>query len=226
MKVTFYGHSTFSVEVAGKTLLFDPFISPNEKAAHIEVDSLSADYVLLSHGHQDHIADAESILTRSGALLISNYEIVSWYGTKGINNGHPMNHGGTKELDVGKVKCVNAIHSSVLPDGSYGGNPMGFVIESSEGNFYFSGDTALTYDMKLLGEFHSLDFAFLCIGDNFTMGVEDAIRAADFIGCDQIIGMHYDTFGYIKIDHQVAKEAFAQAGKTLHLLEIGEHMEI
>ena len=226
MKITYYGHSTFSIEIMGKHLLFDPFISPNERASHIDVAQIPADYVLLSHGHQDHLADAKSILDRTGALLLSNYEIVSWYGQQEVSHAHPMNHGGKKDLDFGSVKCVNAIHSSVLPDGVYGGNPMGFVIESGEGNFYYSGDTALTYDMKLLGEFHQLDFAILCIGDNFTMGVEDAIHAADFVGCDKVIGMHYDTFGYIKIDHQAAKEAFAKAGKTLYLMGIGDSMEM
>ena len=225
MKVTFFGHATFLIEIAGKQLLFDPFISPNEKASSVDVEEIPADYVLLSHGHQDHMADAEAILSRTGAMLISNYEIVSWYGNKGVTNSHPMNHGGKKALDFGTVKCVNAIHSSVLPDGSYGGNPMGFVVETGEGNFYYSGDTALTYDMKLLGEFHQIDLAFLCIGDNFTMGVEDAIRASDFIGCDEIVGMHYDTFGYIEIDHKWAREAFAKAGKQLHLLAIGENKE-
>ena len=225
MKVTFFGHATFLIEIGGKHLLFDPFITPNEKAASVDVNAIPADYVLLSHGHQDHMADAEAILSRTGAMLVSNYEIVSWYGNKGVTHSHPMNHGGKKEWDFGTVKCVNAIHSSVLPDGSYGGNPMGFLVETGEGNFYYSGDTALTYDMKLLGEFHQIDLAFLCIGDNFTMGVEDAIRAADFVGCDEVIGMHYDTFGYIEIDHQAAVEAFSQAGKRLHLLEIGESKE-
>lgn len=225
MKVTFYGHATFLLEIAGKHILFDPFITPNEKASSVDIESIAADYVLLSHGHQDHMADAEAILARTGATLVSNYEIVSWYGNKGVSNSHPMNHGGTKAFDFGKVKCVNAIHSSVLPDGSYGGNPMGFVVESEEKTFYYSGDTALTYDMKLLGEFHQLDLAFLCIGDNFTMGIEDAIRAADFIGCNEIIGMHYDTFGYIEINHEEAIKAFSEAGKRLHLLDMGETKE-
>jgi len=226
MKITYYGHSCFGVELGNKHILFDPFISPNEKASSIDINDIPADYILLSHGHQDHVVDAEAILKRTGAQLISNYEIVSWFGSKGIENAHPVNHGGTVRMDFGTVKYVNAVHSSVLPDGSYGGNPGGFIIESAEGNFYYSGDTALTYDMKLIGEFHKLDFAFLCIGDNFTMGIEDGVRAAGFIECDKIIGMHYDTFGYIVIDHDAAKKAFQDAGKELILMSIGEDLNL
>ncbi|RMG21315.1 MAG: metal-dependent hydrolase [Bacteroidetes bacterium] len=222
MNITYYGHACFGVEVGGKHLLFDPFISPNEKAAHIAVDSIPADYILISHGHEDHVADVERIARRTGATLVSNFEIVSWFGAKGLSKGHPMNHGGSWKFDFGRVKYVNAIHSSTLPDGSGGGNPGGFVVQSDAGTFYYSGDTALTYDMKLLGEQFQLDFAFLCIGDNFTMGVDDALLAADFIQCDHIIGMHYDTFGYIVIDHEAARAKFAAQNKQLVLPPIGE----
>ena len=221
MKITYYGHSCFQVDLEGTKLLFDPFISGNEKAAHINIDELEADWILLSHGHQDHVADAARIAKNTGAKIISNYEIVSWYGQQDIG-GHPLNHGGKWKFDFGTVKYVNAIHTSSLPDGSYGGNPGGFIVESQEGDFYFSGDTALTYDMKLIGESHRLEFAMLCIGDNFTMGVDDAVIAADYIRCEKIIGMHYDTFGYIVIDHEDAKRKFASKGKQLVLPEIGK----
>ena len=222
MKITFFGQSSFGIEFSSKNLVFDPFISPNELAKAIEVDKIPADYILLSHGHQDHVVDAESIAKRTGATIISNFEIVSWYGQKGIN-GHPMNHGGQWKFDFGTVKYVNAVHSSVLPDGTYGGNPGGFVVSNEEQTFYFAGDTALTWDMKLLPmTCPKLDVAILPIGDNFTMGINDAVIASEFIGCDKIIGCHYDTFGYIKIDHQAAKDAFAKKGKELILLEIGE----
>ena len=141
MKLTFLGHACFSVEVAGSRLLFDPFINGNPRATHLDVDQIEADYVLLTHGHGDHVADAESILRRTGARLVSSYEIVSWYGEKGITNGHPMNLGGSYRTPFGRVKYVTAVHSSVLPDGTYGGNPGGFVVESAEGTFYVSGDT-------------------------------------------------------------------------------------
>ena len=137
-----------------------------------------------------------------------------------------MNIGGQWRFDFGAVKCVNAVHSSVLPDGSYGGNPMGFLIETKNKNFYYAGDTALTYDMKLIGEYRNIDFALLPIGDNFTMGIDNAIIASDFINCNNIIGVHYDTFGYIKIDSNDAIRKFNSAGKNLQLIPIGDTIEI
>ncbi|MBC7865732.1 MAG: metal-dependent hydrolase [Bacteroidia bacterium] len=222
MQITYYGHSCFGVEIKGKHLLFDPFISPNELAAGIDVNSVKADFILISHGHEDHIADAVSIGKRTGAKVICNYEIYVWLTKQGITNIHPTNIGGKLHLEGFNVKCVSAIHSSSLPDGTYGGNPMGFVIESEAGSFYYAGDTALTYDMKLIGDYRKIDFAFLPIGDNFTMGIENAIICTDFIKCDDIIGMHYDTFGFIKIDHATAIKKFDHAGKNLKLMKIGE----
>ena len=221
MNITYYGHSCFGVEINGKHLLFDPFISPNELARDIDVNTVKADYILISHGHEDHIADAESIAKRTGAKVVCSWEINVWLGKLGVENIRPMNIGGKVNFEFGSVKCVVAQHSSSMPDGSYGGNPMGFVIESSEGNFYYAGDTALTYDMKLIGDYRTIDFAFLPIGNNFTMGVDNAIIACDFIKCNQIIGMHYDTFGFIMIDQEEAVNKFMMAGKKLILLEIG-----
>ncbi len=226
MRVTYLGHACILVEVAGKKLLFDPFITPNELASDIDVDAIEADYVLVSHGHQDHLADAESLLKRTGAKLISNFEIVSWFGRQEIENVHPMNHGGGYDFDFGRVTYVNAIHSSMLPDGNYGGNPGGFVIQSGEGSFYFSGDTALTYDMKLIGESTTLDWAALCIGDNFTMGPKDACRAASFVGVQTVLGIHYDTFPPIRIDKDDATKLFASNSLKLLLPPIGETVEI
>ncbi len=221
MNLTFYGQASFSIELKGKTIFFDPFISPNEKANHIDVNSLKADYVLLSHGHQDHVVDAEALAKNNDATIISNYEVVSWFGAKECK-GHPLNHGGKWKFDFGTVKYVNAVHSSVLPDGTYGGNPGGFVIWNDEVCFYFAGDTALTLDMKLIPmTCPKLDFAILPIGDNFTMGYDDAAIAAEFIECDNIVGCHFDTFGYIEIDHEAAIEAFKKKGKNLILPTIG-----
>lgn len=222
MNITYYGHSCFGVEINGKHILFDPFITPNELAKHVDVNTIKADYILISHGHNDHIADAEMLAKRTKARVICNAEIHEWLSKKGVENIHPMNIGGKVKLDFGNVKCVVAIHSSGLPDGSYGGNPMGFVVESSEGNFYYAGDTALTYDMKLIGDYRKIDFAFLPIGDNYTMGVDNAIIACDFIDCNTVIGMHYDTFGYIKIDKEEAVSKFSRNGKHLTLPEIGQ----
>lgn len=226
MNITYYGHSCFGVEVGGKHLLFDPFIGPNELAKGIDPSTVKADYILISHGHDDHIADAISIATRTGAKVVCAFEIHTWLNNQGINNTHPMNIGGKWKFDFGNVKCVSAAHSSSLPDGTYGGSPMGFVIESTEGNFYFAGDTALTYDMKLIGIYRTINFAFLPIGDNYTMGVDNAIIAAEFIKCRQIIGMHYDTFEMIKIDKKEAVKKFMHAGNELILFDIGESKSI
>jgi L-ascorbate metabolism protein UlaG (beta-lactamase superfamily) len=222
MKVTYYGHACFSVVVGGKTLLFDPFISGNPLAKAIDVKSVPADFILVTHGHADHVGDAVEIASRTGALVIANYEVANWLNKNGVPKIHPLNHGGGFQFDFGRAKFVSAIHSSTLPDGTFGGNPGGFVVESAEGNFYFSGDTALTMDMKLIGESKKLKFAALCVGDNFTMGVDDAVKAANFIRCDEILGVHFDTFPPIKIDHEVAREKFKAAGKTLHLLRPSE----
>ena len=222
MKVSYYGHACFSVVVGGKMLLFDPFITGNPLAKNIDVKKVPADFILVSHGHDDHVGDAVEIAKRTGALVIANYEVATWLNQKGAPRVHPLNHGGGFQFDFGRAKFVNAIHSSSLPDGTFGGNPGGFVVESADGNFYYSGDTALTLDMKLIGESTKLKFAALCVGDNFTMGPDDAVKAAEFIRCNEILGLHFDTFPQIKIDHAIAKEKFKAAGKTLHLLQPGE----
>ncbi len=225
MKITYLGHAALAIEVAGKRLIVDPFISPNPLANDIDVDALEADYILITHAHQDHIVDVDSIAKRTGAKIVSNYEIVTHYGNLGFE-GHPMNHGGSWEFDFGRVTYTNAIHTSSFPDGSYGGQPGGFLLETKEGNLYIAGDTALTFDMKLIPMQCQLDFAVLPIGDNFTMGYESAVIASDFIECNKIMGYHYDTFGYIEIDHEQAKEAFSKSGKDLILIPIGDSVEV
>lgn len=225
MKLTYYGHSCFGVLVDGAHLLFDPFITPNPKAASIDVKKVPADYILVSHGHFDHVADAVDIATRTGATVIANFEIAEWFTKQGVAKTHPMNLGGAHGFPFGRVKMIPALHSSVLPDGAYGGNPGGFLVESESGNFYYSGDTALTRDMKLVGESASLKFAVLCIGDNFTMGPGDAARAANFVEAAEVIGVHYDTFPPIEIDHHDAIRDFSDRGAKLHLLKIGESRE-
>jgi len=225
MKITYYGHSCLGIEVAGKHLLVDPFISGNEYASHININEIKADYILITHAHQDHTLDVEEIARTTGATIVFNWEIATHYGEKGMNN-HPMNHGGSWKFDFGKLKYIQAVHSSSFPDGKYGGNPGGFLIESEHKNVYISGDTALNFDMKLIPIRTKLDLAILPIGDNFTMDIEDAIIASDFLECDKILGCHFDTFGFIKIDSEEAKRKFFSKGKDLMLLEIGESIEI
>ncbi len=225
MKITFYGQSSLAIEVAGKNIIVDPFISGNEMASHINIDELKADYILVTHAHGDHVLDVEAIAKRTGATIVSNAEIATYYEKKGFKS-HPMNHGGSWKFDFGSVKYVSAIHSSSFPDGTYGGNPGGFVIESEHKNIYIAGDTALTFDMKLIPLRTKLDLAILPIGNNFTMDIDDAIIASDFVECDKILGYHYDTFGYIKINHEEAKKKFFDKGKDLMLLEIGASLEL
>jgi L-ascorbate metabolism protein UlaG (beta-lactamase superfamily) len=189
------------------------------------VEKVPADFILVSHGHGDHVGDAVEIARRTNALVIASFEVATWLNKQGAPRVHPLNHGGGFQFDFGRAKFVNAIHSSTLPDGAFGGNPGGFVVECAEGNFYYSGDTALTMDMKLIGESTKLKFAVLCIGDNFTMGPDDAVKAAEFVRCSEILGVHYDTFPPIKIDHAAAREKFRAAGRTLHLLHPGEARE-
>jgi len=226
MDITYYGQSGFGITIAGRQLLFDPFITPNPLASTINIDDIKPDYLLITHGHEDHVADAETILKQSDALLISNFEIVNWYQNRGFEKGHSMNHGGSFDFDFGRVKMVNAIHSSSMPDGSYAGNPAGYVIESKEGTFYHAGDTALHQDMKQIGEEFNLDFAFLPIGDNFTMGIEDAIKASNYIGTKKIVGMHFNTFPIIEIDVNKTNELADKAEVELILPVIGQSFSI
>jgi L-ascorbate metabolism protein UlaG (beta-lactamase superfamily) len=225
MKLTYYGHSCVELDIEGKKLLFDPFITPNELAKNIDVNELKPDYILLSHGHGDHVADLFTIEKNSGAKVICIADIAGWLGGKGITNVHGMNIGGGFNFDFGRVKMVYALHSSSMPDGAYGGNPAGFVIYAEGKKVYFAGDTALTYDMKLLAD-ENLDWAILPIGDNYTMGAEDAIKTTEFINCKNVIGVHYDTFPQIKIDKDAVSGQFIHAGVNLKLPAIGETMEL
>lgn len=226
MKITFYGHNCLGLEIKGKHILVDPFISGNELAKDkVNMDEIKADYILLTHAHSDHTLDAEAIAKRTNAVIVSNFEITTYYEEKGLTV-HPMNIGGSWTFDFGDVKYVTAHHTSSFGDGTYGGQPGGFVIKGEHKNIYIAGDTALTMDMKLIPLYAKLDLAILPVGDNFTMGVDDALIASDFVECDKVLGVHYDTFGFIEIDHDEAKKKFYDAGKDLMLLDIGESIEL
>ncbi len=226
MKITYLGHSCLLIETRDKTIITDPFITGNELAKSIDINRIKADYILITHAHQDHILDVETIAKNSDATLISNFEIINYFTEKGCK-GHPMNHGGKWHFDFGTIHYTNAIHTSSFPDGSYGGQPGGFVLETHHHRLYIAGDTALTYDMKLIPEvIGELDLAILPIGDNFTMGINEAIKASTFVNCRKVLGYHYDTFGYIKIDHKKAIENFAKAKKELILLPIGGYLKL
>jgi len=226
MKLTFYGHATFSITVKGKTLLFDPFLTGNPAAKNIDIDKIKADYVFITHGHGDHIGDVVTIAKKTGATCIGAAEVAGWMGKNGIEKVHPINHGGPISFEFGKVRAVNAIHSSSFNDGSYAGNPLGFVFTTSEGDFYVAGDTALTMDMQLIPLWAKLQFAVMPIGGNYTMDVADAIHAADFAKCEKVVGIHYNTWPIIAIDTDKAKTDFAAAGKKLLLPASGETIDV
>ncbi len=227
MKFTFYGHACFVVEVSGKKILFDPFISGNPLIDNAQdiIEKIEVDIIMVSHGHADHIADLLAIARKTNALVIANAEIADWISQQGYTNVHPMNFG-ARVFDFGKVHYVPAAHSSGLPDGSYGGNPGGFVVKTDEINFYYTGDTCLTMDMQLIPHYAKLDVAIMPIGGNFTMDAEEAVLASDFIQCNKVIGVHFDTFGYIVINHEEAVATFKKAGKELIIPGIGESIEL
>ena len=226
MTIKYYGHSCFGIEIGEHHLLFDPFISGNDKASDIKLDEIPCDFMLISHGHFDHILDAEAIAKRTGCKVICAWEIGDWLEKKGITNIHRSNIGGGFTFPFGRVKSVTAQHSSCLPDGSYGGPALGFVVDTTEGCFYFAGDTALTLDMQLIPMIcKPLSFAILPIGDFVTMDYHDAVVAADFVQCETIIGCHFDTWPPLSVDHEAAKKAFETENKTLILPKIGGELQ-
>lgn len=224
--VTYFGHSCFLLQIGGKRILLDPFITGNPSAAGTDVNSIRCDYIFPSHAHGDHIGDLETVARNNpDAVTVGIWEIADHYSKKGFKT-HPLNKGGWWRFDFGRVKMVNAVHSSSFPDGTYGGDPAGFVFDTPDGVVYFAGDTALTTDMQLLPDIcPQLDLAILPIGSNFTMDYNDAVIASDFIRCDRIIGCHYDTFGFIKINHADAEMAFSLQSKELILMEPGSTQE-
>ncbi len=219
VKVTFHGHATISIESDGHKILIDPFFTGNPMAK-IEASDVDADFILVSHGHGDHVGDAVAIAKRTGALVISNFEIVNWLANHGVENTHPLHIGGGNTFPFGYCKMTIAHHGSSLPDGSYGGNPGGFLLKLNNGKtIYFAGDTALTYDMKFLAE-ENVDLAILPVGDNFTMGPDDAIKAAQLIKPITVLPIHYNTWPYIEIDiHALQQRMIKEAEVGVILLE-------
>jgi L-ascorbate metabolism protein UlaG (beta-lactamase superfamily) len=226
MKLTFYGHATFSIEVNGKIILFDPFFTGNPMIPNADPTRIKADYIFLTHGHGDHTGDVVSIAQNTGATVVAPAELSGWLGKQGLQKVHAVNHGGPAPFDFGKVRAVSAIHSSSTPDGVYAGNPVGYVFTTSSGNFYAAGDTALTMDMQLIPLWAKLDFSVMPIGGNFTMDVADAIHAADFVKCDTVVGIHYNTWPVIAVDTEKAKADFKAAGKKLLLPAPGETIDL
>lgn len=226
VKLTFYGHSCWLVESKQAKLLFDPYLSENPLTS-ISPDEIQADYILISHGHGDHVGDAVDIAKRTKAKIISNFEIVNWFNTKHGIDGHPLNIGGGFNFDFGRVQLTIAHHGSTMPDGSPGGNPVGFLLTIDGKKIYNAADTALTLDMKLLGDRHKLDVAMLPIGDNFTMGPEDALYAVSLLNPTHVLPMHYDTFPYIQQDVKAwAKDVESDTDAKCIILNPGEMFEL
>jgi L-ascorbate metabolism protein UlaG (beta-lactamase superfamily) len=226
MELTYYGHSCFLIKTGATGILFDPFISPNPLAKHIDLKTIKAEYILLSHGHEDHVADVETLAKQNDATLVGQPEVVLWFGSKGLEKNHQMNIGGKKEFSFGSVKMVNAVHSSSMPDHTYGGNPAGYIVQAEGKTIYFAGDTALTYDMKIIGEQFEVDYALLPIGDNFTMGPEDALVAAEWVKAKHVIAMHFDTFPPIKIEKETVADSAKKSGKDLIFMKIGQTITV
>lgn len=232
MSVTlkYYGHATFTADADGTQLVIDPFFAPNNPMAPEEATAatISADYMLITHGHGDHIADAVSIAKRTGCTVITNFEIGNWLSDQGVENVHQMHLGGGYDFSFGRVKLTIAHHGSGLPDGSYGGNPAGFLIHFNDGtDVYFAGDTALTYDMRLIGEAGGVDVAALPIGDNFTMGPDDAVTAAQFVKAKRVIPIHYDTFPPIQQDPEAfARKLISATDAECHIMKAGDELAL
>jgi L-ascorbate metabolism protein UlaG (beta-lactamase superfamily) len=198
-RVRWLGHASLLIESDGRNILIDPFLTGNPAAA-VKADDVPADFILVSHGHGDHVGDTIDIAHRTGATVVANYEISEWLRTKGLTKVHGQQHGGGHAFPFGYVKLTLAFHGSVLPDGTYGGNPCGFHITFTDGTkIYDAADTGLFGDMKLIGE-EGIDLAILPIGDNYTMGPGDSLRALKLLTPKKVLPIHYNTWDVIAQD--------------------------
>ena len=224
-KVTWFGHAALGLDTSGYKLLVDPFLSDNPLAS-VRPDQVEADYILLSHGHGDHVGDTVAIARRTGAKIIANAEMCGWLTKQGLNT-HGQHLGGGYKHPFGYLKLTLAIHGSGLPDGSYGGNPAGFLLTTSEGHkIYMACDTGLFGDMRLIGE-EGIDLAVLPIGDNFTMGPDDALRAVKLLEPKHVIPIHYNTWEVIAQDPLAwAKRVESETNTRVHVIKPGESFNL
>lgn len=225
IKITWFGHAALGLEVEGSKLLVDPYFTGNP-AASTTADKLAADYILVTHGHFDHVGDAATIAKRTGAMVISNFEIAEWMRKQGVQNTHEQHIGGGHEFPFGYLKLTPALHGSGLPDGTNGGNPVGFLLTMKDGKkIYIVGDTGLFTDMKLVGQ-EGIELAFVPIGDNYTMGPDDAYKAVEFIKPKHVVPIHYNTWELIAQDAVKWADRVSKLGVKVHVLKPGESLTI
>lgn len=228
MKVTYYSHSACLIETSKHKLLVDPFLSGNS-FCNIDPDDVKCDYILLTHGHMDHVGDTEAIAKANNATVIANFELAGFLESKGLTV-HPLHIGGGAQFPFGHVKLTIAFHGSSYPgeDGLpiYMGMPGGILLKADEQTLYHAGDTGLTMEFELLGRYNDIDLALLPIGDNFTMGIDDALIALDMLKPKAVIPVHYNTFPPIECDPQVFSDGALEKNVMCHVLGCGESVEI
>lgn len=220
---TFFGHSCFFLEDGENRLIIDPFITGNPQAI-VKPEEVNVNYILLTHAHGDHLGDAVDISKRNKALIIAPFELANYCQDQGCEV-HPMHIGGAHNFPFGRVKLTIAHHGSALPDGGYGGNPCGFLVTMNGKTFFHSGDTGLFYDMKLIGEMNDIELAVLPIGDNFTMGIDDAVKAVEFLKPKSVIPMHFKTFDVIDVDPEEFVRRVVDMEVNSVVLKVGESFE-
>lgn len=224
-EVTFLGHSTFQIQTGEHQILIDPFLTGNPQA-NVAADEMNPGFIALSHGHGDHVGDTVEIAKRTGAKVIANYEICEWLKGQGVENVHPQHIGGGFKHQFGRLKLTTALHGSMLPDGTNGGMPAGLLFQLDGATIYHAGDTGLFSDMQLIGE-AGIDLAILPIGDNFTMGPDDALRAVQFLKPRHVVPCHYNTFGWIEQDANAwAERVMSETSATVTVMASGDVLSV
>lgn len=225
MKLKYFSHSAFQVTTSnGKKILIDPYLDDNPTSP-VKSDDVKADYIILTHAHGDHIGDTFKIAKRCNSTVIAVNELANYCASKGPK-AHNMHIGGGFDFDFGRVKFTIAHHGSQTPDGQYAGEPAGIILNIDGKTLYHTGDTGLFYDMKLIGEMNNIDYMLVPIGDNFTMGINDAVKAVEFVNPGTVIPMHYKTFPVIDSDPGEFKTLVEEKGKKCRVMEFGEEIDL